>query len=220
MRRADIDPNLERALPHHGNRHGRSERARQAVLRAADDLLVERGFAGVTIEAIAAKAGVAKQTIYRWWASKTDVLMDAYLEDAAEDLTPPDRGELGCDLRAYLRGLAMFLVRSDPGEVFKALIGQAQHDPDVAAAFRGRCIGEQRDRDRLPLERAVTRGELARDLDLDTAVDQLVGPIYYRVLVTGQDVDPAFIDALVDGFLRWAEAAEPMDPNERRAGRA
>jgi Bacterial regulatory proteins, tetR family len=87
----------ENSLPsnraqHRGNRYGRSEAAREAVLEAADDLLVENGFAGVTIEGIAARAGVGKQTIYRWWSSKTDILMDAFLEDAAQQLIPPDFG--------------------------------------------------------------------------------------------------------------------------------
>src|SRR6266545_6203541 len=93
---------------HHGNRHGRSERARQAVLEAADDLLVEHGFAGVTIEGIAARAGVAKQTIYRWWPSKVDILMDAFVDDMAQHLTPPDHGDLGLDLRTHLSRLADF----------------------------------------------------------------------------------------------------------------
>src|ERR1700733_11955746 len=100
---------------HHGNRHGRSEEARVAVLEAADDLLVERGFAQLTIEGIAARAGVAKQTIYRWWPSKTDVLLDAFLADAAEELTPPDTGDLAADLRLHLGALAEFLSRSDAG---------------------------------------------------------------------------------------------------------
>ncbi|MDT3400101.1 TetR/AcrR family transcriptional regulator [Streptomyces sp. B1866] len=192
---------------HHGNRHGRSESARQAVLEAADDLLAERGFAGVTIEGIAAKAGVAKQTIYRWWSSKTDILLDALVDDAAEHLDPTDLGDLGRDLRQHLRRLAGFLTGSDPGEVVKALIGQAQHDPAVAAALRDRYLGRQRDRDRKPFERALGRGELPPGLDVDAALDQLVGPVYYRVLVTGQSVDAAFTDALVDALLDRAERA-------------
>jgi AcrR family transcriptional regulator len=186
---------------HHGNRHGRSEQARQAVLDAADDLLVERGFAGVTIEGIAARAGVAKQTIYRWWPSKVDVLMDAFIEDMAQELTPAEHGDLGDDLRAHLHRLAEFLTRSDSGAVFRALAGQAQHDPDLAVRLRTDYLGRQRDRDRLPLLRAVERGELSPDLDLDAAVDHLVGPIYYRVLVTGDPVPPAFTDQLVHRFL-------------------
>ena len=95
---------------HHGNRHGRSEQARLAVLEAADNLLVERGFADVTIEGIAARAGVAKQTIYRWWTSKTAILFDALSTDAAEYFTPADHADLGSDLRDQLRQLAAFLT--------------------------------------------------------------------------------------------------------------
>jgi AcrR family transcriptional regulator len=186
---------------HHGNRHGRSERARQAVLEAVDDLLVERGFAGVTIEGIAARAGVAKQTIYRWWPSKVDILMDAFVDDMAQHLTPPDQGDLGSELRTHLSRLANFLTRTDPGAVFRALAGQAQHDPEMAARFRADCLSHQRVLDTLPLRRGIERGELPPDMDLDLAVDQLVGPIYYRVLVTGEHVPPAFTDALVHQFL-------------------
>jgi AcrR family transcriptional regulator len=194
---------------HHGNRHGRSEDARQAVLGAADGLLVEKGFAGVTVEGIAAAAGVAKQTIYRWWKTKTDILLDSFLEDAAEDLTPSDHGDLGRDLRAHLHRLADFLTRSDAGAVFRALLGQAQLDPVFAAVLRARYLDEQRRRDRLPLERAVRRGELPADLDTAIEVDQLVGPIYHRVLVTGDPVDQTFTDQLVGNFLTRLSATPP-----------
>lgn len=190
------------ARQHHGNRHGRSERARQAVLEAADGLLVEKGFTGVTIEGIASSAGVAKQTIYRWWSTKTDILLDAFLEDATEALTPPDHGDLTEDLGAHLHQLALFLTRSDAGTVFTALLGHAQHDPAFAGVLRARYLDEQRRRDRLPLDNAVRRGELPADLDTVAEVDQLVGPIYHRVLVTGDPVDRAFTDLLVDNFLR------------------
>ena len=95
---------------HHGNRHGRSEAARTAVLRAVDDLLVERGLAGVTIEGIAARAQVAKQTIYRWWGSKTDILFEALVLDAEAHFTLPDHGDLQRDLRDHLRQVAVFLT--------------------------------------------------------------------------------------------------------------
>jgi len=186
---------------HRGNRHGRSEEARQAVLEAADDLLAERGFAGVTIEGIAARAGVAKQTIYRWWPSKVDVLLEAFTEDMAQHLTPDDHGDLGTDLRTHLARLAEFLTASDPGAVFRALTGQAQHDPQLAARLRDEHLSSQRARDRLPLERAIGRGDLPGDLDVDTALDQLVGPVYYRVLVTGTPVTREFTDDLVAAFL-------------------
>ncbi|MEV4641010.1 TetR/AcrR family transcriptional regulator [Actinoplanes sp. NPDC049548] len=196
-------------MNHRGNRHGRSEEARRNVLHAADDLLAEKGFAALTIEGIAARAGVAKQTIYRWWPSKTDVLLEAFTEDAAEDLTPPDTGSLAGDLRAYLLLLAAYLTESDAGAVFRALNGQAQHDPALAARLREEHLTRQRARDRAPLERAVARGELPADADLDVLVDRLVGPIYYRVLVTGQAVGEEFVDELVRACTSAARAEEP-----------
>ncbi|QFZ19795.1 TetR/AcrR family transcriptional regulator [Saccharothrix syringae] len=189
---------------HRGNRYGRSEDARRAVLEAADDLVAERGFAGVTVEGIAARAGVAKQTIYRWWPSKVDVLLEAFGDDLAQHLTPPDLGDLGDELREHLHRLAEFLTRSDPGAVYRALVGQAQHDPDLAARLRTGHLARQRERDRLPLLRAVERGDLPPDLDTDLAVDQLVGPVHHRVLVTGEPVPRAFTDELVRRFLaQW-----------------
>jgi AcrR family transcriptional regulator len=192
---------VARVEGHHGNRHGRSEQARQAVLEAADDLLVERGFAGVTIEGIASRAGVAKQTVYRWWPSKVDILLDTFIDDMAQHLTPVDHGELGVDLRAHLGNVAVFLSESPSGAVFRALVGQAQHDPAMATRFREDYLLQQRLRDRLPLEWAVRRGQLSADTDLDLAVDRLMGPVYYRVLVTGSPVTRAFTDALVEEFV-------------------
>jgi AcrR family transcriptional regulator len=199
----DEPPAPEMAAPRHrGNRWGRSEQARQAVLEAADDLLSERGFAGVTIEGIAAAAGVAKQTIYRWWSSKTDILMDALLQDAAEELTPADHGDLREDLSDQLSRVAAFLTRSDAGAVCRALIGQAQHDPAFATDFRARFLAEQRERDRLPFDRAIARGQVPASTDVPSDLDELLGPIYYRALVTGEPIDRQFTDHLVDHYLR------------------
>jgi AcrR family transcriptional regulator len=189
--------------------HRRSERARQAILNAADDLLVEVGYAGVTIEGIAARAGVGKQTIYRWWSSKADVLMDNFSADARSELALPDLGSVRSDLLAYLRQLAVFLTEAPAGAVLKALVGQAQHDRSMAAAFRGSQLAEHRERERTLLVRGIARGELPADLDVDTALAELLGPVYYRVLVTGEPVDPAFTDSLVNTFLRTACVLRP-----------
>ncbi|MGH8835955.1 MAG: TetR/AcrR family transcriptional regulator [Actinomycetes bacterium] len=192
---------------HHGNRHGRSQAARTAVLEAADDLLVEVGFGGLTIEGIAARAGVAKQTVYRWWNSKTDVLLECLAIDAAEHFdaverfTTPAHEDLGSDLRAHLRQLAVFLTETDAGAVWRALAGQAQHDSAMAVRFEAEVIAAQRERDRAPLRRAVDRGALPGSEDIEFAIDQLVGPIYYRVLVTRQPVPPQFTDTLVARYL-------------------
>ena len=199
---------MAEAQPHRGNRHGRSEAAREAILHAADDLLVEKGFAGVTVEGIAKAAGVAKQTVYRWWSSKTDVLMDAFLEDAAAELEPPDTGALESDLRAHLRTTAHFLTADDAGAVYRALVGQAQHDPQLAQTFRARYLHAQQMRDQKPFVRAIARGELTADADVAALAEWLVGRLHYRVIATGESVDDSFIDAVVDGTLslcrRWS----------------
>ncbi|GAA3582872.1 TetR/AcrR family transcriptional regulator [Kribbella ginsengisoli] len=186
---------------HHGNRHGRSEEARQAVLEAADDLLVEKGFAGLTVEGIATRAGVAKQTIYRWWPSKTEILIEAFVDDAAQYLTPPDTGDLATDLRRHLARLADFLTKTDAGAVFRALAGQAQHDPTVADRLRADHLTHQRARDSQPLLNAIARGDLPGTTDVDSAVEQLVSPIYYRVLLTGEPVPRKYTNHLVTQYL-------------------
>jgi AcrR family transcriptional regulator len=176
------------------------------VLQAADDLLVELGFAGVTIEGIAARAGVAKQTIYRWWNSKTDILFEALAVDADEHFTPSRHDDFRSDLRDHLRQLAAFLTMTDAGAVCRALAGQAQQDPAVAARFDAEFVAPQRERDRAVFHRARDRGDLAAAADIDLALDQLVGPVYYRVLVTRQPVPPRYTDTLVDRFLAQARA--------------
>jgi AcrR family transcriptional regulator len=186
---------------HRGNRYGRSQTARLAILEAADDLLVERGFAGVTMEGIAARAGVAKQTIYRWWNTKADVLMDAFMEDMAEGLPEVDHGDVERDLRAYLRFLAAFLGESETGATFRALIANGHLDPAFGERLDSEYVDAQRQRNRSILERAVQRAELPGDLDVDVEADQLVGPLFYRALVTREPLDERFVDHLVDGFL-------------------
>ncbi|MUM17886.1 TetR/AcrR family transcriptional regulator [Mycobacterium sp. CBMA271] len=200
----EVPPTEATPRRHTGNRHGRSELARDAVLRAVDDLLVAKGYAGVTMEGIAKAAGVAKQTVYRWWGSKTDVLMDAFLEDAASKLEPADTGALESDLRHHLNATTRFLLADDAGAVFRALIGQSQHDPQLADSFRARYLREQQARDQIPISRAVERGELPDGVDAARLAEQLVGPLYYRVIVTGETVDDTFLDGLVEDFLkRW-----------------
>ena len=181
--------------------HRRDENARIAVLHAADDLLVERGFGGVTVEGIAARAGVAKQTIYRWWPSKGDILLDTLIDDASRQLAIPETASAVENARRYLRNLARFLSRDPAGQVLLALIGEAQHDHAMAATFRQRYLDPQRDAEREMLRRGITSGELAADLEVDAALDALLGPIFYRAL-TGAKIPQPFLDGLIADVLQ------------------
>src|ERR1700734_381965 len=99
--------------------HRRDENARLAVLHAADDLLVERGFGGITVEGIEARAGVAEQTIYRWRPSKVDILLDPLIDDAGSQLSLPEKGSAVEGSRRYLRSLARFLTIAPAGQVLR-----------------------------------------------------------------------------------------------------
>jgi AcrR family transcriptional regulator len=180
--------------------HRRNEDARLAVLHAADDLLVERGFAGVTIEGIAARAGVAKQTIYRWWPSKVDILLDTLVEDAGRRLVVPADGPAVDGMRRYLRTMARFLAKEDAGQVLLALLGEAQHDAETARLFHERYLDPRRAAEREALGRGIAAGELPKGLDLDATLDALIGPIVLRAL-TGAKIPRAFVDDLVDRNL-------------------
>jgi AcrR family transcriptional regulator len=180
--------------------HRRDENARIAVLHAADDLLAERGFAGVTVEGIAARAGVAKQTIYRWWPSKADVLLDTLIEDADRLLAIPDRGSAIENARRYLQSVARFLTKDAAGKVLLALLGEAQHDAEMARVFHRRYLDPQRRSEREMLKRGLASGELPADLDIDAALDALCGPVFYRAL-TGARIPRAFIDGLIADVL-------------------
>jgi AcrR family transcriptional regulator len=178
----------------------RNEEARLAVLAAADELLVERGFGGVTVERIAARAGVSKQTIYRWWPSKVDILLDTLVEEADLRLKIPEDGPVVDAVRAYLRALARFLTKADAGKVLLALLGEAQHDAATAALFHERYLDPRRARERALLKRGVAAGELPAGLNPDAVLDALIGPIVYRAL-TGAPVSRGFVDGVVDRVL-------------------
>jgi AcrR family transcriptional regulator len=174
----------------------RNEDARLAVLGAADELLIERGFGGVTVEGIAARAGVSKQTIYRWWPSKVDILLDTLVEEADRRLKIPEDGPVVDAVRTYLRALARFLTREDAGKVLLALLGEAQHDAETATLFHERYLDPRRARERALLKRGIAAGELPAGLNPDATLDALIGPIVYRAL-TGAKVSRPFVDALL-----------------------
>jgi AcrR family transcriptional regulator len=178
----------------------RSETARDAILRAAVELLQDKGFAALSIDAIAARAGVGKATIYRWWPNKAAVVMDAFLADTAPGMPFPDSGSTREDLRSQMRSVTRLFNNPSVGGPFVALIGESQHDPALAAALRERFIASRRAAAKEVLARGIERGELRPDLDLDVTIDALYGALYYRLLVSGDRLTPRYADTLLDQF--------------------
>ncbi|MBB5077792.1 TetR/AcrR family transcriptional regulator [Nonomuraea endophytica] len=177
----------------------RDEAARLAVLHAADDLLAEHGFGALTVEAIARRAGVAKQTIYRWWPSKVEILLDTLIEDSGKRLPIPTDKPTAEGIRGYMRAFARFVTRDPAGKVLLALIAEAQHDPATAKLLHERHLGPRREQERDMLARAIDAGAISPGLGAD-AIDALVGAIVYRAL-TGSSVPYRLVDALCDDLL-------------------
>lgn len=177
----------------------RSEAARRAILAAALEELEEHGYGGLTVEAIAARAGVGKQTIYRWWSSKAGVVLDALLETAAERITVPDLGSLGADLAGFLE--ATFRQRGQR-KVLVGLMAQALLDPAFAVAFRDRFLFGRRAALREIIRRAAARGEIADGVDHELLIDVVYGVLWYRLLVDHAPMDDAAGRQLADLVLR------------------
>lgn len=181
----------------------RSRRAQLAILTAAASLLRERGLRGMSIEAIAERAGVSKKTIYRWWPSKGTLALDAfYLEWQAAQGAVPDTGGLESDLRARMRAAVSVLAQPGLGATVAALIAEAQNDQELAEAYEQHVLEPQRAQARAIFDRAAARGEIPRDADVEAAIDLLQGALYLRLLHTHASLDLAFADAIVSVVAR------------------
>ncbi|MEU1734295.1 TetR/AcrR family transcriptional regulator [Streptosporangium sp. NPDC020145] len=186
------------------NSSRRSDASRRAILTAAFDLVGEVGYAKLSIEGIAARAGVGKQTIYRWWPSKGAVLFDAFLalsEGEEGEAALPDTGDLEADLKTVMRATVAEL--SDPryDEPMRALTTEIAHDPGLAAVYRERLDEPMREIKKRRLAVAQRAGQLAGDLDLDLAVDVLWGPLLNRWLQRTGPLTPEYADNLVETAL-------------------
>ena len=174
----------------------RSEEARRAILAAAWDLVDEAGFSRLTMEKIAARAEVSKATVYRWWANRAAVALDALLEHVTIAVPFLDSGSTAEDIGEQIRSGVEFLNTGHAGKVIAGLIGDAQHDPDLAALFRTRYQAVRREQARIVLQRGVERGELRDDIDLEVTLDALYGPIYYRRLIGHGPLDARYTKEL------------------------
>ncbi|MFJ4091759.1 TetR/AcrR family transcriptional regulator [Kitasatospora sp. NPDC089913] len=168
----------------------RNEDARDAVLAAAIELVEELGYQSVTVERVAARAGVAKSTIYRWWKSKAPLVMEAYRTTVQQRMPEPDTGAVADDLTAF--ATALYGVTAHPLRVrtLRGLMAEAQLDPAFAEPFR-EWVESRRAVVLTLLGRGVQRGELPATADLDAATDQLFGLFWYRLLVGHRPLEPA-----------------------------
>jgi len=186
----------------------RSERARRAILQSANELLEGEGFAAVTVEAIAERAGVSKATVYRWWPNKAAVVMDGFLSTVSSEVPFPHTGQAREDIRLHMRRLTE-AFGGKMGRTVAALIAEGQSDPELAEALRSRWLSVRRAEVKEILELGIERGELRDDLDPEVAVDILYGPIYYRMLVGHGPLEEDFADALAEHIFAGLSVPDP-----------
>jgi AcrR family transcriptional regulator len=196
----------------------RSEHARQAILRSTMNLLQKTGFPDLTIEAIAADAGVGKATVYRWWPNKGALVVDAFASGTESQLHFPDTGSVYRDVSFQMRR-AVAVFRSPQGRVVAALLGAGQSDPELLEAFRARFLRPRRQEAYKTLRRGIERGELPRGLDLDLVLDILYGSIYMRFLIRHDELSASYVNEVCELVLKGA-AKKSRVSNRTRSQRA
>jgi AcrR family transcriptional regulator len=190
----------------------RSARSHRAILAATQQLLVERPYREVTIEGIAARAGVGKQTIYRWWPSKAALVLEAYLAGEEAVPAPREHATVHEDVRALLSWLIAVLAEPTGGRIVAGLVGDLQHDTALAEGFHRDVVPARREAMLAALERGRERGEIRADADLEHAVDALHGAVFYRLLLSGEPLDAAFAERLAGQVLAGLAASPVSNP--------
>ncbi len=190
----------------------RSEHARQAILRSTLKLLQHTGFPDLTIEAIAADAGVGKATVYRWWPTKGALVVDTFASHTEGKLHFPDTGSVYQDVSLQMNQF-LGILRTRRGRIVAALLGAGQSDPELLKAFRERFLRPRRQEAYKTLRRGIERGELPANLDLDLVLDILYGAIYMRFLIRHDELSETYVRHVCGLVLGGAAG------NSRLAGR-
>ena len=178
----------------------RSQAAHDAILQAALRLVTKRGFRAVSVDEIAAAAGVGKMTLYRHWPNKAALVMDSLLVLIGSKTSFPEASSALKSIRKQLDLQAAFFC-SSRGNLIRSLVAEAQSDPELASAFRERWLEPRRESVREVLRAAIAEGSLRRDLDMDAAIDLLYGSLYYRLLLSAGPLDKRFLDHAYQQFV-------------------
>jgi AcrR family transcriptional regulator len=192
----------------------RSEKSREAILTATHALLNEKGGAGLTIEAIAKRAEVGKPTIYRWWPSLADIVLDALLRQADASIVVPPFRSLRQALRRFLRQ-SMKAIADGAGIHLRFLMAHAQQDEAFRQRFRDNFTAKRRAVLKAIFLQAAQKGQIGSDNRLDLLVDIVFGAMWYRLLIGHDSMDASFADELTEVILALGS---PAVPPRRRIG--
>ena len=186
-------------------RRGRGRRpadeVRGEVLAAAGELLLAEGMGGFTFERVSAISGASRTTLHKWWPSRGALALEAYFRTVESTLAFPDTGDIAADLTEQVRAFVRLMTRTPAGRVIAELIGSAQTDPELAAAYREHYSAPRRALAVEAVGRARERGQLRDDVDAEAVVDQLWGACYHRLLIPDQPLTETFARTLVDQLV-------------------
>lgn len=185
--------------PHTGR--ARNERVRQAILSTTVALLSEPGSGSVTIEAIARRAKVGKQTIYRWWPTKSALLIEAFTGEARNAVADIDSGSVRSDLEHFLARTLQAVQAPVVRGALRALIAGALADEESADILRGYAV-ERREALAAILRRGVERSQVAADADVGLAVEQAFGYIWYHLILADMTPPDSTAEGLTSALLR------------------
>jgi AcrR family transcriptional regulator len=189
----------------------RDETTRDAILKAAFDMIEAEGYRGFTIEGVAARSGSGKTTIYRWWPTKEDLAFDALLRefnDGFDESEKPDSVIEG--IKLYLRRLGDSFD-GKPGKVLASFVGGGQCQEGAAERFRERFLAPRREKGRMALQHGIATGELRPDIDIDAALDALISPFFFRLLWRAGPCDASWCDRISDTVIRGLAAPAKAD---------
>jgi len=182
----------------------RSERAQRAILTAAGELFQKGGYPAATIEAIAARSGVAKTTIYRWWPHRAALMVELLLTMAAQAAPPPAGPDPMRALRAELHSVAE-AVDAPPGRLLMALLSDALTDPEVRDALLVGLFAPRRKATANVIRKAQELGSLRADASPELAVDLFFGPLFYRTLIRQEPATDGFLRQLYENVMKGLE---------------
>jgi AcrR family transcriptional regulator len=191
----------------------RSPQSEAAILEAAEAILNENGHAAFTIEAVARRAGAGKPTIYRWWGSRTALLLDVYRQRKLE-VPDPDTGSLEGDLVAIIRRVYRFWRDTPAGAVFRSVIVAAQSEPEALGPLT-EYARDRRENITGVVERARARGEVSDDANPAAFADLFVGYLWGRLLTNRIDDDPDEIARAAATMMRGLATPRTAEPRSR-----
>ena len=182
----------------------RSESSRRSILDATRRLLTHTSVQKLSIEAIARKAGVGKTTIYRWWPNKSAVVMEAiFSQPAFHNIMPTPRNAVE-GVRMQIEKLSRQLGGKN-GRVVAEIIGEAQPDPESLKMFISSFLQDRYNTLSSYIEGGKQTGEFDENIDTDSAIDVILGPIFFR-LISGQELDDAFVTDMSDMLVKSLRA--------------